>query len=135
MCLKLTMVNKMILPQEIETFYVIPALRKHLALNLDKAGMKQKDIAAILGINTAAISQYRSAKRGGKIKFNENILAEIGTSASRIGDRFSYIKETQRLLRVIREQGVLCTIHKQLANIPAHCEPKSVGCHQLEVCA
>ncbi|MBI2146530.1 hypothetical protein HYU22_04275 [Candidatus Woesearchaeota archaeon] len=129
------MVNKMILPQEIETFYVIPALRKHLALELDKNGMKQKDVAAILGINTAAISQYRSAKRGGKIHFNEPIVAEISTSASRINDRLSYIRETQRLLRVIRAQGVLCTIHKQLANIPEQCEPKSVGCQHLELCA
>ena len=125
----------MILPQEIETFYVIPALRKHLALEMDKNGVKQKDVAAILGINTAAISQYRSAKRGGKITFNEKMQVEISASASRIADRLSYIRETQRLLRVIREQGVLCTIHKQLANIPEQCEPKSMGCHPLELCA
>ena len=36
------MVNKLLLPQEIETFYVIPTLRRYLALNLLQQGMSQK---------------------------------------------------------------------------------------------
>ena len=55
------MASKLLLPQEIETFYVIPSLRRQLALCLKEKGMKQKDIAQLLGIDTAAVSQYLSA--------------------------------------------------------------------------
>ena len=126
---KLTMVNKIVLPQELETFYVIPALRRQLALAMDEAGMKQKDIAANLGINSAAISQYKSKKRGEKVEFNAEIVQQIKTSAVKIKDQLSYVRETQRLLHLIRTSGMLCQIHKQLSTIPSHCEPQLVHCH------
>ena len=95
------MVNKLLLPQEIETFYVIPTLRRYLALNLLQQGMSQKTIALILGVQSAAISQYRSTKRGHKVEFDARILDEIKASASRITNHFTYLQETQRLLAVI----------------------------------
>lgn len=123
------MVNKIILPQELETFYVIPALRRHLALAMDEAGMKQKDIANHLGINTSAISQYKSRKRGEKVELNQEIVQHIKNSATKIKDQLSYVRETQHLLRLIRTSGALCQIHKQLSTIPEHCEPQLVQCH------
>lgn len=123
------MVNKIVLPQELETFYVIPTLRRQLALAMDEAGMKQKDIAAHLGINTAAISQYKSKKRGEKVELNQEIVQQIKNSAAKIKDQLSYVRETQRLLHLIRTSGVLCQIHKQLSTIPNHCEPQLVDCH------
>jgi len=119
----------MLLPQEIETFYIIPTLRKHVALALQEQGLKQKDIALILGINSSAISQYRSLKRGDKVQFKESVKIEIKKSALRIKDQLSYIGEIQRLLQFIRTSGALCHIHKQLTFIPTHCEPTLVNCH------
>lgn len=123
------MVNKIVLPQELETFYVIPALRRQLALAMDEAGMKQKDIAANLGINSAAISQYKSKKRGEKVEFNAEIVQQIKNSAAKVKDQLSYVRETQRLLHLIRISGMLCQIHKQFSTIPNHCEPQLVNCH------
>ncbi|HIH10718.1 TPA: hypothetical protein HA241_00845 [Candidatus Woesearchaeota archaeon] len=123
------MVKKLLLPQEIETFYIIPALRKYFAIFMKEAGMKQKDIADILMINTAAISQYTSSKRGGKVEFKTDIITEIKLSAARITDRTSYMKETQRLLHHIRMTNTLCDIHRQFSAVPTHCEPKDMGCH------
>src|SRR3989338_394587 len=123
------MINKTVLPQELETFYIIPALRRYLASAMRESGKKQKEIAHILGINTAAISQYKSAKRGHKITFDEKIAHEIAKSAPLITDRLSYIREVQRLLYVIRLSGSLCEIHKQLSDIPSHCELQIAGCH------
>lgn len=123
------MVNKIVLPQELETFYVIPVLRRQLALALEEFGMKQKDIAAHLGINSAAISQYKSKKRGEKIELNQEIVQQIKQSAARVKDQLSYVRETQRLLHLIRTSGTLCQIHKQLSTIPSHCEPQLVNCH------
>ncbi len=126
---KLTMVKKIILPQELETFYVIPALRRQLALAMDGAGMKQKDIAAILGINSAAISQYKSKKRGEKVEFNPEMMKQIKNAALNMKDQLGYVRETQRLLHLIRTSGLLCQIHKQFSAIPNHCEPQLVNCH------
>ena len=125
------MASKLLLPQEIETFYVIPSLRRQLALCLKEKGMKQKDIAQLLGIDTAAVSQYLSAKRGSKITFEGKVMEEIQASAGAIKDHYSYLRETQRLLRVIRETNTLCQIHKQFSPVPGNCEPKEIGCHQL----
>ncbi len=123
------MVNKVVLPQELETFYVIPALRRQIAMAMNESGMKQKDIAAILGINTAAISQYKSRKRGEKVQLSLEIVQHIKQSAGRVTDQLSYVRETQHLLQVIRSSGALCQIHKQLATIPNNCEPQLVSCH------
>lgn len=117
-----------LLPQEVETFYVIPTLRRYIALVLKKRGMRQKDIAALLQINSATISQYTSSKRGHKIDFSADILAQVGEATSRIKDQFTYTQEMQRLLQIIRKTNVLCVIHKQFSDVPLHCEPLAVGC-------
>lgn len=120
---------KLLLPQEIETFYVIPSLRKHLALAMKKNGVKQKDIADIFGINTAAISQYISNKRGGNIVFSEEIIQQINTSSKKINNKVTYLQEIQKLLQFIRESKFLCQIHKQFSEIPESCDPQEMGCH------
>ncbi|HLD01120.1 MAG TPA: helix-turn-helix domain-containing protein [Candidatus Nanoarchaeia archaeon] len=122
------MVNKLLLPQEIETFYLIPTMRRYIALFLKEQGMKQKDIAELLGIKTATISQYTSNKRGHRIEFNEKAVAEIRKSVSLLKDKLSYLRETQRLLQHFRETKVLCQIHHQFSDLPEHCEPQEIGC-------
>jgi len=126
------MVNKIFLhPQEIETFYILPTLRRYFALHLKERKMKQKDIANILMINTATISQYSSSKRGHKISFNEFTLIEIKKSADTIHDQISYIRETQRILKVIRISGSICEIHRQVSVVPEGCEQPVTGCHTV----
>src|SRR3989338_2993418 len=88
---KLTMVNKMFLhPQEIETFYILPTLRSYFARFLKERGMKQKDIAHLLMINSATISQYTSSKRGNKISFNEFTLKKKKKSAKNLHAKFFF---------------------------------------------
>ena len=124
------MVNKSFLhPQELETYYIIPTIRRYLALYMKERGLKQKDIAHILGINTATISQYKSEKRAHKITFNEDIIKETQKAAQRIKDRLSYLKETQHLLDIIRDTEFICQIHKQYSEVPEECNIKEVGCH------
>lgn len=120
-------------PQEIEVFYVLPSLRKYLALALKSRGMKQKDVAQILGITPATISQYVSAKRAVHIRFNDEVLAEIQKSARQVKDRFSYLRETQHLLQFIRTSNALCQIHRQFSEVPQPCDPQDVGCHLVSL--
>ncbi len=124
------MVNqKILLPQEIEAFYIIPTLRRYIAFYLKEEGMKQKDIAKILMINTSAISQYTSSKRGNKVDFDEKIKSEIKGSVKRIMDHKTYLKEIQQLLRLIRSSCTLCEIHKELSCLPEDCSPIEMGCN------
>ena len=54
------------LRQEIEVWYVIPAIRKEIAKGLVKKGLKQRAVARKLEITDAAVSQYFNSKRGGE---------------------------------------------------------------------
>ena len=126
------MTKILLLPQEIETFYILPSLRCNLALVMKKQGMKQKDVASLLGINSATISQYTSKKRGNAVSFPQEVVAEIEKSAMKIKDRFSYLQETQRLLRHIRLTNVLCQVHKKFSDVPSCCDPTQIGCHPLQ---
>ncbi len=115
-------------PQEIEVFYILPALRRHLAMYMKLQGLKQNKIAEILHIEKSAVSQYIKKKRGNNVEFSENVLNEIAKSASKIRDEFSLLGETQRLLRLIKSSGDLCRIHKNISSIPEDCEPEKINC-------
>ena len=119
-------------PQEIEVFYIIPALRKYLAIEMKKLGYKQKYTAELLGIESAAISQYSSKKRGSKIQFDDFVVLEIAESAKRIKDTLSYLEEMQRLIRVVKMSGSLCKIHKRISGIPEQCNPELINCFAVK---
>lgn len=116
-------------PQEIQVYYVLPTLRKYFAEYLREGGMKQKDVASILGVTSAGISQYRNSKRGSLVHFPPEIMQEVKKSSGIIKDRFTYIRETQRLLSLLKNSCTMCTIHKQFSPVPENCEPQAVGCH------
>jgi hypothetical protein len=50
-------------PCESAVKYKVPAIKAELARKLKKQGKSQKEIAAILGVTEAAVSQYLSGKR------------------------------------------------------------------------
>ena len=115
-------------PQEVEVFYVIPALRKNLAVEMKKNGLKQKQIASLLSIEDAAVSQYINDKRGNKVILSGDTLNEVSKSALAIKDKISYIRETQRLLRFISDTGEICKLHRQVSNVPENCSPSVAQC-------
>lgn len=119
-------------PQEIEVFYILPALRRQLVMFIKEQGLKQKEIARLLEVNEATVSQYLSGKRGHQIQFSGRALEEIRASAIRIKDRVTLLMEMQRLLRVIRESKVLCEIHRKFSEVPIGCDPIVMGCVEKE---
>ena len=125
------MVNRLLQPQEIETFYIIPTIRSQFAEVLMKNGMKQKQVAEIFGVTTATISQYSSKKRGNEIQFDPQLQKEVEVSAQRITNQHSYIKETQHILQHLRTTKTLCTIHKMFSDVPTNCEPTEMGCTSI----
>lgn len=115
--------NKLLFPQEVEVWYIIPSIRRELALELVKIGMNQKQAAEALGVTTAAISQYKSEKRGSSKKFNEKINREIHESAIKIKAKKSTVfHEIMKISRMVKDQGILCKIHKEMGNSHENCE-------------
>lgn len=100
-------------PQEIEVWYVLPALRKALAGEMLKLGLKQKEIAAKLHVTESAVSQYLKSKRATEVKFTPELKNAIQTSAKKLAKEADVLTETQKLCALIRTKGLLCKVHRK----------------------
>lgn len=101
-------------PQEIEVWYILPAIRKELVVALKETGKSQKDIAKLLNITEAAISQYTKEKRGMEISFPQELKEFIKKAATEITDPTSAFYQIQRISEHIKHSKVLCTLHAQV---------------------
>lgn len=100
--------------QEIEVWYIVPAIRKELALAMSNNGLKQVEIAKRLGITKAAVNQYLSGKRGNEIKLRESMKNEIKIAAQNINDSGDSVRNIQNLLNLTRKNKIACQIHGNL---------------------
>lgn len=105
---------KVVQPQEIEAWYVLPLIRKELALAMKKEGLDQKRIAKSLGVTAAAVSQYVNNKRGNDYAIGKHLKDEFKNSAKTIVNDSSLIfAEVQRLLKLLWDEGIVCKIHRE----------------------
>ena len=102
------------LPQEIEVWYVIPAIRREFVREMKKKGLKQSEIALKLGLTRAAVSQYVSGKRGSEVQFNSEVKKEISKAVDALLEGREPVSAIQRVLNFIRRKGCLCEIHRKL---------------------
>ena len=77
-------------PQEIEVWYVLPEIRKQLALALKKQGLSQKQIAEKLGVSAATITHYMKNKRAGNFDLGKDVNSFIEKSAKKIAGTKGY---------------------------------------------
>ena len=113
---------QIIQPQEVEVFYILPAIRSRMAAAMKKLGMSQKDIARLLCVQESTISQYLSSKRAADVKFNDHVDKEISAAAEKIKTKGDLIRETQSILKMIRSEKVICKVHESVADLPAGCD-------------
>jgi predicted transcriptional regulator len=99
-------------PQEIEVWYVIPAIRCELAKELVKT-KSQKDAARLLGITESAVSQYLKQKRAISHVFNKKIMDELKISAQHLKTKDDSMKAIQHMCRLIKQEKILCSVHKK----------------------
>jgi uncharacterized protein len=106
---------KYILPQEIQVWYILPAIRKEFAKVLVKErGLTQKETARILSITEAAVSQYLSEKRANTIKLEESVIDEIRKSSEIIYKNPNcIISEIVRILDLKDVWRSICAFHKE----------------------
>jgi predicted transcriptional regulator len=98
-------------PQEVEVWYLIPALRRGLMSEMLKAGVRKKDVAGHLNVTKSAVSQYLTNKRAGDVVFDKEIKKEIKSSATRLIRKETDIHaEIQRLLHFISDKLFLCKV-------------------------
>ena len=103
------------LPQEIEVWYIIPAIRRELSkiltrkykLTFDKTGR-------ILGVSKAAISQYLNKKRATALKIPSEIKKEIEKSAGILAKNENMaVKEIMRILTLMKRKRCSCGVCKK----------------------
>lgn len=116
---------KQVMPQEVEVWYLLPALRRELTkIMIEEHGLSQKQVAKYLGVSEPAISQYQKSKRAGEIKFSKSDTEKIKKSARKmINDPDHMMKELYALSKQFRGNETICKIHKQKCNhLPDDCD-------------
>lgn len=109
-------------PQEVEVYYLLPAIRKEFALALKRTGRAQKEIAQILGVTEAAVSQYCHSKRGQDVAFPQELSRKVEEAAGKVTDQQSMMREVQAILRAAKESRLTCRLHEQMAAVPHGCD-------------
>ncbi len=119
------MAPKLIFPQEIEVWYVLPAIRKKVALKMVEQGLAQNKVADIMGITPAAVCQYKKQKRAKVEIFDEEMEKELEKSVKKIiKDNHQLSTEIINLNNKIKEKGIICKIYKKvcaLNNVKGDC--------------
>ena len=116
------------LPQEIEVWYIIPAIRKEYAkIFVNKHHLTLERAGNILGISKSAISQYFSNKRGNEFKIPDKIKKEIEKSAANVIKNEDLILfEMTKILALIKREKSSCNICKK------HNPEIIKKCHQIK---
>jgi uncharacterized protein len=124
--------SKLIFPQELEVWYVLPAIRKRLALALINKGKSQKDVAKLMYVTEAAVSQYKKSKRANDAFLGNQFNHEFLNSTNNILKESSlFFPEVMKLNTLIKDSGVLCDLHKKVTSEILPCQ----GCElNKEVC-
>ncbi len=96
------------LPQEIEVWYVIPALRSWIAkCMIDDFDASYEKVGNILGVSRAAISQYVKGKRAAKIKLPQELGPKIMSTCKLLNkDDTKAVAEIDRLLNHLRSKSL-----------------------------
>ena len=111
-----------LMPQEVEVRYILPTIRKEFALELHKRKISQKEIAKLLDLTPAAVSQYLNNKRASNIELSNH--KEIQKSIKNIlENKKGPYEEMYKVSKLLIQDRTLCKIHKILdKNIPEDCK-------------
>jgi predicted transcriptional regulator len=107
----------MVLPCEVAVKSVVPAIRSAIARELTQSyGLKQKDVARLLGITQTAVSKYARHNRGTvlqveKVKDTEPVLKEtVESLANGKMNKYQLVAKLCRICEIIRENGLMCKL-------------------------
>lgn len=114
-----------LLPSEVKSNFVIPVIRREMSKKMDEKDLKQIEIAEELGITQSAVSQYLKKKRAIiNIDLTSEVEKEIEKAVeniSRSNDGLAAPREIRRICRLMKDEGLLCDVHKKQDNVPEDC--------------
>lgn len=125
---------KVAFPQELEVWYVLPAIRKKLALALINEGMSQKEVAELMHTSEATISHYKKDKRAKENIIGNDLDVELKKSVTKIMRQNNLLfSEIVRLNDYLKDKGIICKIYKRkkeiIEQLPCcHCQKDSKFC-------
>lgn len=98
------------LRQEIEVWYIIPAIRKYFVKELKKSHIRQRAIARRLGLTDACVSQYGTNKRS-KFTMDEVLSRIIKKPVEELtADQNKTNTSIQNILDDLRKFGKICDV-------------------------
>ena len=108
------MTAKLIFPQEIEVWYVLPLIRRKIALKMVEKGLQQKQVAKIMGITPAAVCQYKTEKRAKDDFFDDDMNKELEVAVKNIiKNNKALAEEIIKLNNSAKSKGIVCKIYKE----------------------
>jgi predicted transcriptional regulator len=109
----------MVLPCEVAVKSVIPAIRSAIARELTQTyGLKQEEVAQLLGVTQTAVSKYTSHCRGAIFEVTEvegvqPIFKEtVFSLANGEMDKYKLAKKLCTICGIVRQSGLMCIICK-----------------------
>jgi predicted transcriptional regulator len=114
----------MLLPFEIESKAIIPAIRAILALKLiEEYDMREDDVAKAVGITQAAVSNYARCTRGNRkvmerLSSTKEIMDIVEDIAAELARSRIYTPHTMlrfmEICNLIRSTLVICEVHHEI---------------------
>jgi len=112
--------QNMLLPCEVAVRSLVPAIRSAIARELTQTyGLKQKDVANLLGVTQTAVSKYTRHVRGIVIKVEEveeiqPTLKEIVVSlANGRMSKYELVAKFCVACEILRQKGLMCELCKR----------------------
>lgn len=116
-----------LMPQEMEVWYLLPALRREIAkILINDYNFTQKKVAGVFGITESAVSQYLKSKRASDLTFSSEDIDGIKKSAKKINnDPQNYSKYLYDLSKKLKGTKGMCELHRK--------HDPSIG-HKCDLC-
>lgn len=111
------------MPQEIEVWDIIPAIRREFAkIMIKEHKLNQRETARLLRLTEPAVSQYVKSKRAKDIVFGKRVISEMKKSAKHIiRDSSSLVTEMQKICNLHEIKVMVCSIHRRRSTVPKNC--------------
>jgi len=107
----------MLLPCEVAVKSVIPAIRSAIARELTQSyGLKQQEVAELLGITQTAVSKYASHCRGAVLEVREvtNVQAILKETVFSLANgemsKYELAEKLCKVCSIIRHSGLMCEL-------------------------
>jgi len=107
----------MILPCEVAVKSVIPAIRSAIARELTQSyGLKQEEVAQLLGVTQTAVSKYTRHCRGAVLEVEEvddaqPVLKEtVWSLANGEMNKYELAEKLCLVCKIIRKKGLMCKL-------------------------